>query len=265
MKIFIDKIEIFGYHGCLEEEKKTGQYFLVSLELALGSAVSGQADDLERTVDYSLVCGQVESIVTSSRFNLLESLTDKIAQTLLLSYPELDSVKVAVEKPSAPVPVRFESLGVTVERGWHTVFLSLGSNLNDREKNIRGAVERICASSGFKAGMCSQIIETEPWGVENQPKFLNCALEVKTWLEPEELVSSLKQIERDLGRVPGTKWGSRIIDIDILLYDLIIYKSERLQIPHPYMHERDFVLVPLAEIAPNAIHPVKKKYIREFL
>jgi 2-amino-4-hydroxy-6-hydroxymethyldihydropteridine diphosphokinase len=99
----------------------------------------------------------------------------------------------------------------------------------------------------------------------DQPKFLNCALEVNTFLEPAELLRLLKKIENDIGRKPGVKWGPRVIDIDILLYDLLIYTSEDLNIPHPYMHDRKFVLEPLAEIAPNAIHPVMNKYIRELL
>jgi len=264
-KIFVEKIKVFGYHGCLDEEKKSGQYFLISLELTLKSGFFDSADDVAHTINYADVCKQVETIVADTRFNLLESLAETIAQTLLLTYPGLDSVKAAVEKPEAPVDVQFLTLGVTAYRAWHTVFLSLGSNLKYRKKNIRQAIKNIISSSGCMICACSEIIETEPWGVGGQPKFLNCALKIKTLLEPPELLHLLKKIERDMGRVAGIKWGPRIIDIDVLLYDSLVYSTDDLQIPHPYMHERKFVLGPLAEIAPNAIHPVKNRSIRELL
>ena len=264
-KIFIEKIKIYGYHGCLPEEKATGQFFSVSGVLTLKDGFYGAGDDLANTVDYAEICARIEGIVKNSRFDIIESLADEIACALLFGYPGLSHVKIAVEKPSAPVPVSFETIGVIAERCWHTVYLSFGSNLFDREKNIKEAIGRLGASFGCRTVRCSELIETEPWGVADQPDFLNCALELKTCLEPMELLRLLKKTERDGGREPGLKWGARIIDIDILLYDNLVYSSEELKIPHPYMHEREFMLEPLSEIAPDAIHPLKNKFIRELL
>jgi dihydroneopterin aldolase/2-amino-4-hydroxy-6-hydroxymethyldihydropteridine diphosphokinase len=264
-KIFVERLKAYGYHGVYEYEKSRGQYFFVSLELTLESCFFDTADELDCTVNYAEVCESVASIVKESRFDLIESLAENIAKTLLLTYPGLAGVSVTVEKPDAPVSAEFQTIGVTVSREWHSVYLSLGSNLKDREKNIREAIGRIGASQECKVCRTSEIIETAPWGMTDQPAFLNCAAEIKTFMEPLELLRLLKNTEREMGRENGVKWGPRIIDADILLYDSVIYSSEELHIPHPYMHERKFVLEPLAEIAPYAVHPLKNLQIRELL
>ena len=109
------------------------------------------------------------------------------------------------------------------------------------------------------------MIETEPWGIKDQPKFINMAIEVDTDLEPGGLLVLLKDIESDIGRTPGLHWGPRIIDLDILLYDDLVIKTPELEIPHPGIADRYFVLRPLAEIAPEIIHPVLNKSIKSLL
>lgn len=103
--------------------------------------------------------------------------------------------------------------------------------------------------------------ETEPWRVKDQPRFINMAIEIETGLESKELLRILKIVEKELGRKESFKWGPRSIDLDILLFDDLVLKEDDLEIPHPLMHERDFVLKPLCEIAPDIIHPVLKKKI----
>lgn len=107
--------------------------------------------------------------------------------------------------------------------------------------------------------------ETEPWGVKDQPRFINMALEACTFLGPLNLLQLLKDIERSLGREQTIRWGPRTIDLDILFYDDLIFSSEDLIIPHPLLHERMFVLEPLAEISPDRVHPVLKKSVRSLL
>ena len=109
------------------------------------------------------------------------------------------------------------------------------------------------------------MIETEPWGVKEQPKFINMAVEAETGKTPEELMGIIKKIEAEIGREENIRWGPRLIDIDILFYDDLIVKTHDLEIPHPLIKDREFVLKPLSEIAPDKIHPVLNKSIRDIL
>jgi 2-amino-4-hydroxy-6-hydroxymethyldihydropteridine diphosphokinase len=142
------------------------------------------------------------------------------------------------------------------------VYLSLGSNLGDREKNLKKAIELI-EKQGILVRKRSSLYETEPWGATNQPQFLNMVLEAETELAPKALLGVLKDVEAGMGREESYRWGPRIADLDILLYNHIIVNEDVLKIPHPFMHEREFVLRPLHEIAPDVTHPQLKVSIRE--
>lgn len=144
------------------------------------------------------------------------------------------------------------------------VYFSIGSNLGDREFNIEDALERIVENVGIVT-RSSSFYETEPWGFQTDEQFLNIAAVAETDLNPGDLIEITKKIENRMGRIRDEKvhYTSRIIDIDILLYDDIIINTENLKIPHPLMHERNFVLAPLNEIAPDALHPVFDKTVSE--
>jgi 2-amino-4-hydroxy-6-hydroxymethyldihydropteridine diphosphokinase len=143
-------------------------------------------------------------------------------------------------------------------------YLSLGSNLGDRARNIAQAIE---ALAGHGVGLLSQsaLYETEPVELRAQDWFLNCVVEVETNLAPQTLMQALLGIERSLGRERIVPKGPRIVDMDILLFGSEIVKEPRLEIPHPRMKDRRFVLVPLAQIAPGALHPVLKKTVQQLL
>ena len=143
----------------------------------------------------------------------------------------------------------------------HIIYLALGTNLGDRPANLRAAIKALPPSIVHRQS--SSVYETPPWGVEDQPAFLNMAIKCETILEPEALLNHLKQLEVQLGRLQSFRWGPRLIDLDILFYDELILNTGQLMIPHPRLHERAFVLVPLAEIAPDLIHPVLKKSVKE--
>jgi len=144
-----------------------------------------------------------------------------------------------------------------------TVYLSLGSNLGDREGNLRGAIEELKKLGAVAA--VSSMYETEPVEFTEQPWFVNVAVELQTELMPRQLLAAVLKIERDMGRRRLQPKGPRLIDIDVLLFGNTIMNDPQLTIPHPAMEQRRFVLVPLAEIAPQARHPVSKKSIRELL
>lgn len=146
----------------------------------------------------------------------------------------------------------------------HTVYLSTGSNLGNREAYLFQAEEAITALVGHIEA-CSSIMETAPWGKTDQPHFLNRVLRVKTKLPPIFLMKSLLQIEQDMGRNRLEKWGPRIIDLDMLFFNNRIIDEDGLRVPHPHLHERDFVLKPMVEIAPDFIHPVLQKTMAELL
>jgi|SRR5688572_5595084 2-amino-4-hydroxy-6-hydroxymethyldihydropteridine diphosphokinase len=145
----------------------------------------------------------------------------------------------------------------------HTVYLALGSNLDNRLTNLKQAVAALPPQMEVKAK--SHVYETPPWGYEDQPKFLNQVVKVSTYLEPEPLLKHIKRLEVMLGRKASFLYGPRLIDIDILFYDDLVLDTPSLVIPHPRLHERGFVLLPLMDIAPDLMHPVEKKSVRELL
>lgn len=141
-------------------------------------------------------------------------------------------------------------------------YIALGSNLGDKEKNLRRAI-MLLMQQGIDVEKVSSFISTEPYGVTDQPQFLNAVCRVRTTLAPLALLDVLLATELAMGRVRLRHWGERNIDLDLLLYEDEVMDVPRLRLPHPDMQNRDFVLLPLAEIAPELVHPTLKKSIKE--
>jgi len=144
-------------------------------------------------------------------------------------------------------------------------FVGIGSNIGDRMGNCLKAISMINDVDGCSVIKRSSFYRTEPIGYKDQNWFVNCIILVETKFSPYELLMQLQEIEKSMGREKGIKWGPRLIDLDIIMYDNLIMDNGKLTIPHPLMHKRRFVLIPMNEIAPSVIHPVLNKTIKEIL
>ena len=149
------------------------------------------------------------------------------------------------------------------KRGTHVVYIALGSNQGDRLEKLRAAVKAL--QPEVMPLDNSRIYETPPWGYTDQPAFLNQVIRAETSLTPQGLLEYLKEIEVQVGRRPTFRYGPRVIDLDILFYDELVHQSVDLTIPHPSLPERAFVLLPLADLAPELRHPVLEKTVKELL
>lgn len=261
-EIIIKDLILFGYHGVNEEEKIKGQEFLFNISILLDKDTDGRngflkKDNIKNTVNYSEVIEIVKYINDNNKFDLLETLSNDIAKKVLSFSPMIERVMVRVEKISPPISEKIGSVGAEIQVKKEKelkVFMSLGSNLGDREKNLRGAVDRIDRHRSIDVIKVSSIYETEPMYVKDQDSFFNIVIGagVGEGFSPFEMLGYLKGIEYSMGRKENTvKYGPRVIDIDILYFGETEIISDFLVIPHPRISERKFVLLPLNEIAPD--------------
>lgn len=146
----------------------------------------------------------------------------------------------------------------------HRAYVALGTNLGERQENLELALQ-LLETKGVRVVQVSSFIETEPYGVKDQPNFLNGACEVETELAPLELLRLLLRLELEMGRVRLRRWGERIIDLDLLLYEDVVMNTTELTLPHADMANRTFVLEPMCELAPDLVHPVLGKTMRQLL
>lgn len=255
-KIKIENLEVFANHGVFPEENRLGQKFLLSAVLYTDTRRAGQTDDLAVSIHYGEVCQFIDSYMKKQTYQLLERVAETLAEELLLTIPNLKKIKLEIKKPWAPIGLPLESVSVKITRSWHTVYIALGSNMGNKEEFLNRAVRELGALHGCKVTKISSWIETEAYGMKEQPSFLNGCLKMQTLSTPKELLAELHRIEQDAGRVRKVHWGPRTLDLDIIFYDDLVMQNEELCIPHVDMHNRQFVLEPLCEIAPYKRHPV---------
>lgn len=261
--INIKGLEVFAHHGVYREENVLGQKFVVDVSMQVSTQEAGRSDDIRKSVNYGSVCDGIQKVMKNRNYKLIETVAEEIADMILLTYDDVRVVNVTVKKPWAPVMVHVDTVSVSISRKKHTAYLGLGSNIGDRESYLDMAIDELNKDKYTKVTRVSDFIETEPYGGVEQDDFLNGCLEIETLRTPEELLRLVNGIEKAAGRERLIHWGPRTLDIDILLYDDVVYDSEDLHIPHVEMHKRDFVLEPLSAIAGYKRHPLLGKTISE--
>ena len=264
-KIHIKNLEVFARHGIFPEENVLGQKFVVSAVLYTSTREAGRTDDLAKSIHYGEVSRFITEFMEQNTFQLLETAAERLAEELLLNTERLEKIRLEIKKPWAPVGLPLETVSVEIERGWHTAYIALGSNLGDKEANLRLGVEGLRSTRGCRVEAVSDFLVTAPYGGVEQDDFLNGAMKIRTLLTPHELLERLHEIEQEAKRERVVRWGPRTLDLDILLYDDLILDEEELHIPHIEMYKRDFVLKPLCQIAPYARHPVYNRTVAELL
>ncbi len=262
-QIIIQDLSIYAKHGVYTEENILGQQFLVSVYIDLDLSMAGQTDELQYTIDYGTVCHFVTNYMQSHTFKLIEAAAEHLAEELLLQYDPIKKIRIKVKKPWAPIGLPIKNVCVSVDRTRHSVYLSLGSNLGDRQAYLQQGIRELNDLDSCKICEQSKIIETEPYGDVPQDKFLNCVIRIETILNPQQLLNVLHKIEAHAGRTRDVHWGPRTLDLDILFYDHMTVNTPQLTIPHADLHNRSFVLEPLCEIAPWYQHPVMHKTVRQ--
>ena len=254
-RIVLQGVSARGTHGVLDFEKRDGQTFVVDLTMVCDLQRAGRTDDLAATVNYAEVADDVVARITGPSFDLIERLAEVIADDVLC-HDLVESVEVVVHKPEAPVGHPFTDVQVRVERtnAAHVV-VALGSNLGDRGQTLTAAVQALRDLPGLTVASVSSIVETDPVGGPEQGAFLNLVVELDTTLDARGLLGECRRLEAAAARVRLERWGPRTLDVDVLWVDGEVVDEPDLQVPHPRMGERRFVLAPLADLAPDLVDP----------
>lgn len=264
-QIIVEDLHIYAYHGVYQQENEKGQNFYVSVILDTDTRAAGMADELGLSTNYGVVCRFLHTFLSEHTYKLIETAAERASEALLLQFPHVRQVTMEVKKPEAPITVPFGSVSVKITRGWRRAYIACGSNIGDKRAHLSAAVDELLADRKCRVLRVSDWVETTPYGGVEQANYLNGALSIETLYTPEELLELLQAIEKKEARERKERWGPRTLDLDILLYEGSVMDTKKLTIPHRDMKNRDFVLRPLAQIAPYEIHPIFGKAISELL
>jgi dihydroneopterin aldolase / 2-amino-4-hydroxy-6-hydroxymethyldihydropteridine diphosphokinase len=259
----IDRIELRGLRlmtiiGVLDHERQGPQPLELDITMHVDLTDACQTDELDLTVNYGDVCETIEKVAAQQHDLLLERFAGRVADAVL-DQPRVEAVDVVVRKLRPPVASALDTSGVAIHRtragsvsldaGHHRAILALGSNLGDRAGFLRFATRHV----GHVVAE-SQVYETSPvGGPDNQGAYLNMVVAIDTALDPFALLRRCQRVETAAGRERKVHWGPRTLDVDVLFYDDVTMQSPGLNIPHPRINERAFVLAPLHDVSPERV------------
>ncbi len=261
----IKDLEIYANHGVFQSEKELGQKFLVSLKMGYNMKKGATSNDLKESIHYGILSNEVYDYFRSESIDLIETVAYRLVEFIFEKYKIVRELTVEIKKPWAPINLPLDTVKVTISRKKRRYFLSLGSNMGDKQNYLDSAIEKLSEVNSIEVVNVSKMYTTKAWGKTDQDDFINCAVEIESYEEPEDLLKITQSIEQDLDRVRHEKWGPRTIDIDILFCEDKIIYTDDLKIPHPYIQDREFVLQPLSDIAGFFIHPVYRKNVNQLL
>lgn len=260
-EVRINNLEVYAYHGRTRQEKEQGQVFYISAVLYTDLRPAGITDQIERAIDYGEICNFIAKFMRSRTYQLIETVAERLAEEILLNFSKVNEIQLEIRKQSALASQPFESISAMIKRSWHTVYLSFSSNYGDRKSYINQGIVLLKESKACRVEQYSDVFVS---GTSDNTYFSG-VLKLKTLYTPWELRDLLTRIEERTGRIPNDHRAPRTLDLDILFYDDQIIQSAELCVPHIDMENRDFVLIPLAQIAGFLRHPATGKSVRQMI
>lgn len=257
--IHIKGLEVFAHHGVFPEEKSLGQKFILSADLEVSIDQAVAKDNLKASVHYGEVAQRMTDFLQNHRFDLIETAAHRLCHDLMAAFPLIRKITLTLDKPWAPLGLPLDHVGITTTLAWTPVLIALGSNIGDRENFLRGALDGLQTTPGFRLHRVSSFYETSPVGPQDQDDYLNACALGESLLSPEGLLHRLQDLEQEAHRTREVRWGPRTLDLDLLYYGDLVTHHPDLTLPHPRLQDRTFVLEPATEIAPNFIDPRYQK------
>ena len=261
--ITITNMKVFAHHGVLPEETKNGQDFFLNAKVYVDMRKAGLSDNLEDALDYNELCIFLQEVFKEKTFQLIEAAAEYTVQEIMVHFRNIQAMQLEVRKPHAPVMYPPEDISVTIYREWHKVYLSFGSNFENALGYINEGMHYVKEPYAVRKFRRSELIKTKPYGPVPQDDFINGCIEIETYMDPEELITYIREIEDYFERDRSIRWGPRPFDLDIIFFDDWVYNSDMLTIPHVEMQNRMFVLGPLSELCPGFRHPILGKTVMQ--
>ena len=247
---------LFPRLGVAHWEKEGVQKVSVDVEMWADLSTAAQSDRIEDAVDYEVACRVVQDVAEARKYHLVESLAHEILAALMERFPHVDRATIRLRKVSLPFIANLECVEVELERtAVNRAWIAFGANLGDRAATLARA-ESLLAARGVRTRQCSRLYASRPEGGADEPEYGNAVLETETALDARSFLGALQSVEEELGRPPAHAAGPRTCDLDLLAFDdLVVDEAPGLVLPHPRLHRRAFVLVPLVELDPAMASP----------